>query len=146
MLGIDANVLVYAADSGEGVKHVRCREILAAAMTTGRVLIPAQALAEFVWVRTRKQRRPMAEALEFVDAWRELSQVAGYGDRDVSAAAETAQRHGMAFWDALIWAVCDRMGATVLVTEDFQDGRRLGAVKFLSPFNPVNAAQLGLTA
>ena len=117
MLGIDANVLVYAADSTEGVKHLRCREILAAAMTAQRALIPAQALAEFVWVLTRKQRRPMTEALEFVDAWREASKVVGYGDRDVAAAAAAAQRHGIAFWDALIWAVCDRMGATALVTE-----------------------------
>lgn len=146
MLGIDTNVLVYAADSSEGVKHLRCREIMTAAMRAGRALIPAQALAEFVWVLTRKQRRPIAEALEFVDAWREASEVAGYGDRDVAVAAAAAQRHGIVFWDALLWAVCDRMGATALVTEDFQDGRRLGAVKLLNPFNPNNAAQFGLRA
>jgi predicted nucleic acid-binding protein len=144
LLGIDANVLVYAADSSEGSKHVRCRQILAGVLAAERAFIPAQALAEFVWVRTRKQRRPLPETLDFADAWRALSQVAGYDDRDVAAAAATAHRHAIVFWDALIWAVCDRVGVKQLVTEDFQDGRRLGGVTFLSPFNPANATRLGL--
>ena len=145
MLGIDANVLVYAADGSEGTKHVRCRQIMAAALAAERAFIPAQALAEFVWVRTRKQQRPLPETLEFADTWRALSRVAGYDARDVATAAETAHRHTIMFWDALIWAVCDRVGIAQLVTEDFQDGRRLGGVTFLNPFNPDNAARLGLT-
>ena len=75
---------------------------------------------------------------------RALSRVAGYDARDVATAAETAHRHTIMFWDALIWAVCDRVGIAELVTEDFQDGRRLGGVTFLNPFNPDNAARLGL--
>ncbi len=145
MLGIDANVLVYAADSSEADKHVRCREIVASALDAGRAFIPAQALAEFVWVRTRKQRRSVEETLEFADAWRSASQVASYDDRDIAAAIETTRRHLVVFWDALIWAVCDRSGAAYLVTEDFQDGQRLGSVTFLNPFNPANAARLGLS-
>jgi predicted nucleic acid-binding protein len=144
MLGIDANVLAHAADSSEADKHVRCREIVASALATDRAFIPAQALAEFVWVRTRKQRRTIEETLEFVDAWRGASRVAGYDDRDVVAAAETARRHRIVFWDALIWAVCDRFGVAQLATEGFQDGRRLGGVTSLDPFNPANAARLGL--
>jgi predicted nucleic acid-binding protein len=144
MLGFDANVLVYAADGSEGVKHVRCWQIVASALASERAFIPAQALAEFVWVRTHKQRRPLPETMEFADTWRALSRVAGYDDRDVAVAAETAHGHTLMFWDALIWAVCDRVGVLHLVSEDFQDGRRLGGVTFLSPFNPANAARLGL--
>ena len=114
------------------------------ALAAERAFIPAQALAEFVWVRTRKQQRPLPETLEFADTWRALSRVAGYDARDVATAAETAHRHTIMFWDALIWAVCDRVGIAQLVTEDFQDGRRLGGVTFLNPFNPDNAARLGL--
>jgi predicted nucleic acid-binding protein len=144
VLGLDANVLVYAADSGEGQKHSRCSEIVAVALAAEQAFIPAQALAEFVWVRTRKQQRPIGETLEFADAWRALSRVDGYDDRDVAAAAQAAHRHRIVFWDALIWAVCERLGVAHLATEDFQDGRRLGGVTFLNPFNPANAARLGL--
>ena len=145
MLGLDANVLVYAADASEGMKHVRCRQIIAAALATERAFIPAQALAEFVWVRTRKQQRPIPETMEFVDGWRVVSRVVGYDARDVAAAADTTHRHGIVFWDALIWAVCDRAGVAQLVTEDFQDGRRLGSVTFLNPFNPALATRFGLS-
>jgi predicted nucleic acid-binding protein len=40
--------------------------------------------------------------------------------------------------------VCDRNGANILASEDFQDGRPLGRVTFLNPFNPANTARLGL--
>src|SRR3712207_6792115 len=104
MLGIDANVSVHAADSSEADKRFRCREeIVASALAAGRAFFPAQALAEFMWVRTRKQRRTIEETLEFVDAWREASRAAGDDGRDVVAAAETARRHPIVFWDALIW-------------------------------------------
>ena len=32
------------------------------------------------------------------------------------------------------WAVCDRMGVPVLLSEDLQDGRTLGGVMFVDPF------------
>jgi predicted nucleic acid-binding protein len=54
--------------------------------------------------------------------------------------------HGLPVWDALIWAVCDRAGVEVLASEDFQNGRRLGRVTFLNPFDPANALRLGLPA
>jgi predicted nucleic acid-binding protein len=145
MLGIGANVLVYAADSSEAGKHARCRGIVTSALEAGRVFIPAQALAEFVRVRTRKQGRSVEETLGFADAWRSASQVASHDDRDVVAAIETTRRHLVVFWDALIWAVCDRLGVPYLVTEDFQNGRRLGSATFLDPFDAANAARLGLS-
>jgi hypothetical protein len=33
----------------------------------------------------------------------------------------------------------------VLVTQDFQSGRKLGRVTFLDPFDPANDARLGLS-
>jgi predicted nucleic acid-binding protein len=48
----------------------------------------------------------------------------------------------MSFWDALLWATADRIGVRHLLTEDFQDGRMLGGVTFVNPFNGANARLL----
>ena len=44
----------------------------------------------------------------------------------------------LSFWDALLWATCDRVGMRYLLTEDFaRIGRVIGKVTYLDPFLPV---------
>jgi predicted nucleic acid-binding protein len=43
-------------------------------------------------------------------------------------------RHGLSFWDALIWAAASESAVDVIYTEDFQDGREVEGVRFISPF------------
>jgi predicted nucleic acid-binding protein len=38
----------------------------------------------------------------------------------------------------MLWATVQQAGCRVLLSEDFQDGRKLGKVKFLNPFEPGN--------
>ncbi len=45
-------------------------------------------------------------------------------------------RHGLSFWDALIWAAAAESGIPVIYTEDFQDGRNVEGVLFVNPFLP----------
>ena len=51
--------------------------------------------------------------------------------------------HGLPFWDAMIWAAALRAGCRLFITEDFQDGRALGGVTFVNPFEEHNAVLLG---
>jgi predicted nucleic acid-binding protein len=53
-------------------------------------------------------------------------------------------KHKLSPFDALIWATAERAGVTHFVTEDQQDGRRLGRVTFVDPFAARNRALLGL--
>ena len=48
-------------------------------------------------------------------------------------ALEAMPRHGLSFWDALIWAAAKENGATVINTEDFQDGRDIEGVLIRIP-------------
>ena len=143
-MGFDANVLIYAADGSAGDKHALATNRLRMAIRSGSAFLPAQVLGEFYWTRTRKQRCDPGETLGFINAWCAVARIKSYNDRDIVNAVEASRTHNLAFWDALIWAVCDRIGVSVLASEDFQDGRRLGHVTFLNPFNPANAARLGL--
>jgi predicted nucleic acid-binding protein len=52
----------------------------------------------------------------------------------IVAASQLEQRHSLSFWDALIVEAARRAGATRLVTEDLQSGRRLAGMLIDNPF------------
>lgn len=45
-------------------------------------------------------------------------------------------------WDAIMWAMARRFGCPAVVSEDMQDGRRLGGVEFINPFADRTSARL----
>ena len=142
MIAVDTNILVYATDSLAGDKHAVAKSLLTTAMAARRLMLPLQVLGEFSHVAVRKAEQTPAAAAEFVMAWSAIAQVEAYRLDDVRSALRARMEHDLPFWDALIWAVCERTGITTLLTEDFQDGRALGSVRFLDPFKPANATRL----
>jgi predicted nucleic acid-binding protein len=46
------------------------------------------------------------------------------------------ERHSFAFWDAMIVEAALLSGATTLLSEDLQDGRRIGDLTITNPFRP----------
>ena len=40
----------------------------------------------------------------------------------------------LSFRDAMLWATARQAGCSVIVSEDMQQGRRLGGVEFVNPF------------
>ncbi len=42
--------------------------------------------------------------------------------------------HRLSFWDAMLWATARQGGCSAILSEDMQDGRRLGGVEFVNPF------------
>lgn len=144
MIAFDTNVLVYSTDSSAGAKHARSTALLTTALSRGVLFLPTQILAEYYGVVTRKLKLRPEVARGNVDTWAQAAAaVVAYDLADLRTAMEVAAKHNIAAWDALVWAVCERAGVGTLVTEDFQDGRTLGRVTFLDPFNPANAARLG---
>ena len=144
MVGIDTNILVYAADGAAGRKHELATRLLQHLIHRGLAFLPAQVLAEFAHVRIRKLHGTLADTSAFVEAWIRTTEVEAYGTADIERALEAYGIHQLPFWDALLWAVCDRAGVRVLASEDFQNGRRLGRVTFLDPFDPANDRAFGI--
>jgi predicted nucleic acid-binding protein len=144
VVGFDTNILIYAADGAAGHKHERSTQLLSEAIARRRAFLPAQVLAEFAHVRIRKLGAALQDTVGFINGWMGTSQVESYRPEDIDRALEAHGTHHLPFWDALLWAVCDRAGVTVLASEDFQNGRRLGRVTFLDPFDPANDRALGL--
>lgn len=146
IISFDSNILIYASDRSQGERHRLATATLGEAIRRGSALIPLQVLGEFYHVRTRKLRRTGAETRTFIEGWRRTARIQPYDEADIEAAMSCTEAHGLSFWDAMIWAVSERAGAALLVTEDLQPGRRLGRVTFVNPFDPANRSLLGLEA
>jgi predicted nucleic acid-binding protein len=132
---VDTNVLVYAHDRSETRKQ-RVAEALIGDLWRSRTgSLSTQVLQEFYVVATRKFDPPMSRraAREVVALYGEWS-IVQVDVALVLSASQLEERHKLSFWDALIVEAARRSGATRLVTEDLQPGRRIGGVRIENPF------------
>jgi predicted nucleic acid-binding protein len=132
---VDTNVLVYAYDLDEPDKRKRANEWLSTLWRGNGGAISTQVMQEFYNTVTRKFAQQMAaltarEVLATYSAWRVVSPDLSL----VLDASKLEERDSVSFWDALIVEAAKRVGATRLLTEDLQHGRRFGSVTVENPF------------
>ncbi len=131
----DTNVLVYAYDPAEGLKHERAAEVVDRLWDSREGALSIQVLQEFFVVTTRKLRTPMPVAvargyLEVLSRWRLFAP----DGADVLHAIDASVRWQLSFWDAMLVTAAQKVGATVLWSEDFSSGRRFDGLEVRSPF------------
>jgi predicted nucleic acid-binding protein len=132
---VDTNVLAYAHDASQGEKRLIALTLLEDLWRDRAGRISTQILQEFYVVATRKfdppmPRRMAREVVALYAAW----PVVEIDVPMILASAKLEERHTLSFWDALIVEAAARSGATRLVTEDLQAGRRLRGVRIENPF------------
>jgi predicted nucleic acid-binding protein len=132
---VDTNVLVYAHDAQAGSRHVTAKRILTELWDSRDGSLSPQVLQEFYSVATRKLKPAMSrrEARGLVAAYSEWCDVATEPQLIV-AASRLEEEHTVAFWDALIVEAALRAGASLLLSEDLQDGRQFGPLSVTNPF------------
>ena len=138
---LDTNILVYAVDRDAGERHDRSRTLLGRAARRDCVLT-VQALAEFFHATTRKNLLPPAHASGFVRDWLAVFQVAAADTSALIDAMDAVEEHRLSFWDATLWATVRQSGCSAILSEDMQDGRRLGGVEIVNPFTADAATRL----
>ena len=138
---LDTNILVTAVDMDAGERHERSKELMAQAARRDCVLT-LQALAEFLHVTTRKNLLELSRASAFVCDWLDVFDVASADDTVLVRAMDAVEEHRLSFWDAMLWATATQIGCAAILSEDMQDGRRLGGVTFINPFAADAAARL----
>lgn len=119
-------------------------DVLNVLMRRRQLFLPLQVLGESFHVLVRKGRLDPMVASGMLAKYSLFATVEPYGHDDVLMAMQAVTQHRLSFWDALIWAVCEREGVPILLTEDMQDGRVLGSVTFLNPFSDQAASLLGI--
>ena len=115
VIALDTNILVYAEPEPQTAKGALSRDLIARAALAGGV-IPVQVLGEFLRVVQRLRAESFSEAMVQATLYRGLF-ITPPTDGDILAAAAS------------------KAGASVLLSEDYQDGRRLAGVRIINPFN-----------
>ena len=131
----DTNVLVYAFDVGAPAKRKKAAQLLSERAAAGEVLISTQVLQEFYVAVTRKLARPLAEESALA-ATRELTAfpTVNVDANLVLAAIRVSREHRISFWDALIIEAARSGGASVLYSEDLNDGQIFDGATVKNPF------------
>lgn len=137
---VDTNILAYAHDTSETARQPLAVALLEDLWRSRSGIVSTQVLSEFYVVATRKFAPPMArrEARSIVDSYTAWP-VVQVDPTLIVAASSLEERHQLSFWDALIIEAARRGGATRLVSEDLQDGRRIAGLVIENPFAPTTS-------
>ncbi|MGI8307881.1 PIN domain-containing protein [Saccharopolyspora hattusasensis] len=131
---IDTNILVYAhIVNGGDLRAAQARQLLKELWATATGVLSTQVLQEFYSVATKKTKLPRETARKVVAKYAEWDPIRTDPLLIVSA-SKLEEDHTLAFYDALIVEAALRSGATKLLTEDMQHGRRFGNLVIENPF------------
>lgn len=130
---VDTNILVYAREQLQPAKRGLAIELIDRLGASGELFLSAQILNEFSAVSLRR-RTPVVDVLAAVTNWCDLATVLPLKASATAAALEAVEKHGLSFWDALIWATAREAKVSVVLSEDFQHGREIDGVRFENPF------------
>lgn len=131
----DTDVLIYLFDADAPQKQGAARALLEREANAGRVTLSTQVLQEFFVTVTRKLDVPLPGA----DAERAVRRFAEFSLVQVDAplilaAIDASRRYQLSFWDAMIVQAALQAGASVLYSEDMQDGRAFESMMVRNPF------------
>ena len=129
----DTNVLVYADDTRAGTKQTRAIGLVEEHRRDGTGVVSLQVLQEYFVTVTRKLNVDSPLARRKVEILSEFDVVVP-DVADILAAIDLHRLHGFSFWDALVLRAATQAGCSVLLTEDFQDGREINGIQVLNPF------------
>jgi predicted nucleic acid-binding protein len=132
---VDTTVLVYAYDRGAGSKHEIALSHVEKLWLKGNGVISTQVLQELYVNVRRKAQKPISidQARALISDYLAWDPVVNDG-ASLLEAIDAERRYKLSFWDSLIVVAAQKSGASVLLTEDFNDGQKFGPVQVQNPF------------
>lgn len=132
---LDTNILVYAYDISSGSKHDVARNIVADLWNFRTGVLSIQVLQELFVTVTKKIPKPL-DVKTTRDIVRDflLWEVVDIDGELMMAAMDVQMKYHYAFWDSLIIAAAIKSGASILMTEDLNNGRIIEGVLIKNPF------------
>lgn len=134
----DTNILVYAYDQTDAIKHEQALRLVRRLWTDGTGAVSTQVFSEFYATITRRVPYPLSPQralgiLEDLSSWTVASPTAH--------SVQTAIRdfvipRQVSYWDALILQSARELGAEVLWSENFQEGQIFSWTQIRNPFVP----------
>jgi predicted nucleic acid-binding protein len=142
LIAIDTNILAYAEQKEDIHGRHEQAIVLMEKLTTGAHCIPVQVFAEFMNACRKKKLLSMEQSARKIRLYGNVFETPHTLQDDLIAAAELLARFELQYFDALIIAVSKRAGATMLVSEDMQDGLEIDGLRVVNPFVAGNNAVL----
>lgn len=136
---VDTNILVYRYDPRFPLKQARATELLRSGIADRSLVLPHQALVEFVAAVTRPLAGE-APLLTLDEAHREAEDLLTQfpviypTETTLRTALRGAALYKLSWFDAHLWAYADERGLDPIWSEDFEDGRLYGRVRVRNPF------------
>ena len=132
---VDTNVLLYAHDADAGAKRRQASEALRTLWREGSGCLSTQVLQEFFVNATKKIKTPIpaASAREILRSYATWTHTATTAET-VLRATEIGEAYRLSFWDSLILAAAEQDGASVLLSEDLNNGQIIAGVRIVNPF------------
>lgn len=134
LAALDSNIMIYA----EGINDAARRDIAQAhlaALGPDRVVVPLQALGELASAQIRVARRTVEFAATRTRDWQDRYQVQETTKDVFSGAMQILEHHKLQVWDAIILSAAAVSGASVLLSEDMQNGFKWQNVTIVNPFS-----------
>ena len=132
---VDTNVLVYAFDSSENEKQNIAQALLSKDGVKGELALSTQVLQEFFVTVTRKLKEPLS--IDNASNAVRLFSVYPLIQLNSELILKAISRHrdeSFSFWDALIVEAALQANCQLLLSEDMQDGRKIGKLRIHNPF------------
>ena len=130
---IDTNILIYAEDSGMGVKHQIAVDLVARLARQDTGALSTQVLAEYYNAATKKLHMTSEEAEETI---RDLCcwKIHRPSHADIINAIGLQRRHRLSWWEAMIVNSALESAAGILWSEDLGNGQEFGTLAVRNPF------------
>jgi predicted nucleic acid-binding protein len=139
-VAFDTNVLLYPALEPGSPKSAIARDLITKAGPLA--VVPVQVLGEYLRKFQKPKAPPFETGVAVVKRIQTTMQTPPTSPEVMLAASDLAQQHKFQIWDAVIIAASVEAGARVLFSEDMQDGRTVGGLRILNPFDASNAADV----
>lgn len=133
---LDTNIFVYSFDSEAPAKAKRASRLIREAVDTGKGVVSYQVVQEFFNVAFRRFPQPMnvADAEQYlITVFRPLLAIHSSSALYLEG-LRTAEKYRLSWHDSLIVAAALHGECSVLYSEDFQHGHKIGTVRIENPF------------
>jgi predicted nucleic acid-binding protein len=138
LIAIDTNILIYSVSTDEPtLRHFDAIEVMKRIAPAGAI-VPLQVIGEFLNVCRRKKIVSTPVAVRRVNEFMHVFDCPATSDSDLLRAFELAAHYQLQYFDALIISVAARAGATILLSEDMQDGLDIDGLHIVNPFSGAN--------
>jgi predicted nucleic acid-binding protein len=145
LIAFDTNILIYAEDTHDtnGRHEIAVRLLKKLSIDQNIILI--QVLGEFLNVCRIKRIISLDLAASKVANYAKVFEAPSTQIADLESAVKLSSIYNLQYFDALIIAVATRAGASMLLSEDMQDGLEVAGLRVVNPFLADNAVVIAGT-